>query len=159
MSKELTIKGLNLALTQELESIHQYFIYHRIMEHQGYNKLAPFFKRFSVEEMKHADTLMGRILFLGGNLEVSVKLIRGTSDIEEMFRVSMEDERDAMELYNNLAADFEERKDYESSNMITDLLKQEEIHFDWHRKQLAIVKSIGIAQYMSEHIGNGYDPD
>ena len=159
-SKAFIISRLNHALREELEAIHRYMIYHRVLEHKGYNKLASVFYRFSIEEMRHADGLMGRILFLGGTLEISFPgVIKSTEDIEEMFRITRDDETISVANYNKMASEFEERLDYESANLVTAYLKQEEAHADWVRKQLDIVDMVGLANYAAEHIGNGESPD
>lgn len=156
----LIVNELNNALRHELESIHRYFMFHRVLEHKGYNKLAPILKLFSIQEMRHADGLMGRILFLGGTLEVSMpKSIKCTFDIEEMMRTSKEDETETMEIYNRMITDFEDQLDHESAKLINDYLTQEQEHAEWFRKQLDIIDTTGLGNYLAVHIGNGEDPD
>lgn len=158
MNNSIIIDYLRDALHNEINSIHQYFIYHRIMEYKGYNGLAAIFKRISVDEMKHADGLMGRILFLGGDISIVPSAVSaGSGDIIDMIRSGMADEAEAIKLYNKIAATAEESQDYESANLVSGYLSSEEGHYDWFRKQIGIIEAIGIENYITESLKG--DPD
>lgn len=154
MNNSFIVTKLNEALQHELESIHKYFLSHTILEHKGYDKIAPIFKKFSVDEMRHADAIMCRILFIGGLPELNINInIKAIDNIETILEMSMKDEELVIQTYNQLIYSFEEEKDYESANLISELLKAEEGHFDWHRKQLDIIRTIGISNYITDIIG------
>lgn len=156
LNSDVVINLLRKALHAEIDSVHQYFIYHRILEYKGYGKLAKMYKMLSIDEMKHADMLMGRILFLGGDISIHMSnAVMGTHDVVQMFEAGMTGEKDALELYNTIARESEERKDYETSAIVTGILADEERHYELQRQQFDVIGVVGLQTYIVEQIDVG----
>ncbi|MDB2415404.1 bacterioferritin [Rickettsiales bacterium] len=153
MSNKEVIKHLNIILKNELTAINQYFLHARILEHQGFHTLCSKFKEESIDEMKHADEIIQRILFLDGlpNLQDLGKLMIG-EDAKEMLECDLKLEDKALSDLRNARDVADSAKDPVTVNMLEDIMTSEEEHQDWIRQQLSVIDSIGIENYLQKQI-------
>jgi len=147
------ISWLNQALKQELTSINQYFLHAKMFEHMGLHRLHEHERQESIDEMKHADKLIARILFLEGlpNLQDLGKLLIGES-VPEMLGADLQAERAARPLYQDAIAYCESVKDYISRELLEDILDSEEEHIDWLETQLELIDKIGLQNYLQSQM-------
>lgn len=143
------IKKLNAILTNELTSINQYFLHARMYEHEGYGKLGKKTYEESVEEMKHADRIVKRVLLLEGlpNLQNLNKLKIGTN-VEERLAADLETERTGRTAIVEGIALCEEKQDYVSRDMLTEILDDTEEHIEFLETQLQVIGQIGLQNYL-----------
>lgn len=142
------IAYLNKALKQELTTINQYFLHARMYRHMGLHKLGEQEHKESIDEMKHADKLIERILFLDGlpNLQELDKLMIG-ENVPEMLACDLKAERVARPMYQEAIAYCETVKDYISRELLEDILESEEEHIDWLETQLELIDKVGLQNY------------
>lgn len=153
ITKSKTVTALNVILRNELTAINQYFLHAKMLKHQGYAKLAAKEYEESIDEMKHADRLTERILFLGGlpNFQDLGKLMIGETPLE-MLKADYAMEVKAFEDLKNAHAVSEEEKDAVTTMLLEDIMKSEEDHRDWIRQQLEIIEAIGIQNYLQSQL-------
>lgn len=142
------IKHLNAALGNELVAINQYFLHSRILMDKGLTKLGQKEYEESIDEMKHADVLTQRILFLEGlpNLQDLGKLNIG-ENTQEMLESDLKLEYKAIEDLREGITYCESVKDYTSRDILKNILESEEEHIDWLETQLDLIKNVGIQNY------------
>ena len=142
------IKYLNQVLKNELTAINQYFLHARIYKDWGITKLGENEHDASIDEMKHADQLMERILFLEGlpNLQNIGKLRIG-ENVSEMLSCDLHLEMDAIPDLKEAIAYCEKNNDYVSRDLFDDILESEEEHIDWLETQLELIEKMGIENY------------
>ncbi len=142
------IKLLNEVLKNELTAINQYFVHARMYANWGLEELAEHERKESIDEMKHADVLIERILFLEGlpNMQALDKLLVG-QDIEEMIRCDLTLEMTAIPLLRKGIEQCEGATDYVTRELLEDILESEEEHVDWLETQLDLIKRTGIKNY------------
>jgi bacterioferritin len=140
---------LNGALRNELTAINQYFLHFRMLRHWGVTKLAKHEYEESIDEMKHADRLMERILFLDGlpNLQDIGKLLIG-EDVREVLACDLQLENQAMPQLREAIAYCETVRDYISRELFEDILESEEEHVDFLETQIELIGRIGIENYI-----------
>ncbi len=145
------LEALNEALSEELTAINQYFLHAETCENWGYGKLAAFIKKESIDEMKHAEKIIERILFLDGSANMSKyrKLNIGQS-VPEMFENDLKLEIEAVAMYNGLIAVAIEGKDHGTAELFKMLLRDEESHVDALEEQQSQIKGMGLQNYLSE---------
>jgi len=150
------IEHLNIILGNELVAINQYFLHSRMYKDWGLQKLADYEYHESIDEMKHADMLIERILFLEGlpNLQKLDKLWIG-ENTQEMLECDLKIEHKAIPDLRAAIAYCEEIKDYVSRDLCADILESEEEHVDWLETQLGLVEKVGLENYMQSMIGSG----
>lgn len=150
------IEGLNEALCEELTAINQYFLHAEMCEDWGYGALSGFIKKQSIDEMKHAEVLIERILFLEGtpNLSKYQKLNIG-KDVPEMMKNDLSLEYSAVAMYNRLIEDAVKAKDSGSAELLKQLLLDEEGHVDWLEEQVEKIKTLGIENYLTLQTSGG----
>jgi bacterioferritin len=143
------VEFLNRVLTNELTAINQYFLHARMFRHWGLNKLDDYEYHESVDEMKHADKLVNRILFLEGlpNLQLLNKLLIGES-VPEALKCDLQLELQAIPLLREAIACCESLADYVSRELFEDILESEEEHVDWLETQLALIDKMGLQNYL-----------
>ena len=142
------IKYLNKALKNELVAINQYFLHARMFENWGLTELNEKEYEESIDEMKHADALIKRILFLEGlpNLQDIGKLKVG-ENTEEIFRCDLAIEQEAVPLLREAIELCEQAKDYVSRELFEHILESEEEHIDWLETQLELIERVGLQNY------------
>ncbi len=147
------IEALNEVLTAELTAINQYFVHHKMCENWGYQKLSSKKREESIEEMKHADEVIERILFLEGvpNMQRLSPVRVGEEPIEQ-HQLDLEVEVDAVGHLNKAIALCRDKADNGTRDLLEDILKNEEDSVDWLEAQLHIVGEIGKEQYLAEQI-------
>ncbi len=148
------LEALNEALSEELTAINQYMLHSEMCENWGYDKLSGFIKKESMDEMKHAEKLIERILFLDGapNLTKYQKLNIGKT-VPAMLQNDLNLELQAVAMYNNLMAIAREEKDNGTAELFKKLLQDEEGHVDGLEEQLGMIKDLGIQNYLIVQTG------
>lgn len=143
------IDHLNKALKLELTTVNQYFLHARMLRNWGFKRLAEIEYKESIDEMKHADELIERILFLDGlpNVQDLDKVYIG-ENVKECLECDLKAERRAHPLYVEAIEYFEQVRDYVSRKLLTDILESEEEHIDFLETQLEIIGKIGEELYM-----------
>lgn len=144
---------LNEALKLELTAVNQYFLHARMHESWGLSKLAAKIYEESIDEMKHADDIVKRILFLDGlpNLQDLDKLFIG-EDVKETLECDLKIEQKAHPFYREAATYCHEAGDYVTRELFDTILAAEEEHIDWIDTQLDLISKIGIQNYMQANI-------
>jgi bacterioferritin len=147
------IEHLNKVLKNELTAINQYFLHSRMFKDWGLNKLGDYEFGESVDEMKHADQLIERILFLEGlpNMQDMGK-IRIGENVKEMLQCDLDLEQDAIPDLRAAIAYCEAHKDYVSRDVFDAILQSEEEHVDWLETQLDLIERIGLENYCQSQI-------
>ena len=140
---------LNKVLGNELIAINQYLLHSRMYENWGYSKLSKHEYDDSIDEMKHADELTKRILFLEGipNLQELGKLLIGENP-KEMIKCDLKLEKKAHNDLCQAISYCESVKDYATRDVLNEILESEEKHIDWLETQLSLVEQIGIQNYL-----------
>jgi bacterioferritin len=143
------LEYLNQALTNELTAINQYWLHHRVLDHWGVRKLAEFERHESIDEMKHADTLSARILFLDGlpNFQAIGKLKVGET-VEEILRADLALEMEAIPLLRDAIQHCESVRDYVSREVFERILENEEEHVDFLETQFDMIERMGLQNYV-----------
>jgi len=144
-----TIEFLNLILKNELTAINQYFLHSRMLANWGVSELSKKEYEESIDEMKHADSLIQRILFLGGlpNLQYLDKLLIG-ENVEEVIDCDLRFEEKALGDLREAIAYAETIRDYGSRTLYEGILKSEEDHIDYLNTQKRLIAAIGLADYI-----------
>jgi bacterioferritin len=152
------IEYLNKALANELAAINQYFLHARILENWGLDRLGEHEYDESVDEMKHADRLIQRILFLEGlpNLQDLRKLLIG-ENVPEILRCDLQLENDAMPVLREGIAYCESVKDYVTRELFGDILESEEEHVHWLETQIELIDKVGLQNYLQSHMESHED--
>ena len=149
------IEHLNRALYNELTAINQYFLHSRMFGNWGYKELEQYEYKESIDEMKHADRLIKRILFLEGlpNLQLLGKIMIGENP-KEALACDLKLEQAAVPDLKAAIAHSESVGDYVSRELFEDILESEEGHIDWLETQLALIENLGEARYLQTKIGD-----
>ena len=144
---------LNDLLTNELTAINQYFIHAKMCENWGYTRLAGIIRAESIDEMRHADTVISRILFLDGvpNLQRLHKLKVGET-VKEQFELDLQLEYSAIAFLNKGIDACRRANDNASEDMFVKILVSEEQHTDFLETQLELIKQVGEANYLAQQI-------
>ena len=143
------IEYLNKALTNELTAINQYWLHYRTLHHWGVRKLAEYERHESIDEMKHADTLAERVLFLDGlpNFQAINRLKVGET-VEEILRADLALEMEAIPLLRDAIRYCEEIRDYISREIFERILESEEEHVDFLETQFDMIERMGLQNYV-----------
>src|SRR5438477_2318470 len=148
------IDVLNRALTVELTAINQYFCQAKMCKNWGFNKLAKKHYEESLGEMKHAEMLIDRILFLDGVPEIArYDVIRVGTDVKEQFQNDLVLEMNGVRHYNAVVELCTRLKDNGSRELVEPILTESEEHVDWLETQLGLIEAVGIQNYLTEQIG------
>jgi len=151
--KPEVLEALHEMLKEELGAISQYILHAEMCENWGYKRLSGYTKKQAIDEMKHAERLIERILFLEGmpNLVDLPRLAIG-KDVEQQLKNDLALEKRAVEAYNKAAATCRKSGDNTSADLVEDLLKNEEEHVDFLESQIGIIKEIGLPNYLSQQM-------
>lgn len=150
---EKVIEQLNTALSSELTAIVQYMTQSEMCQNWGYVRVASLTKARAIEEMKHAEALIERIIFLDAVPVVGVGLKPQLGkNVQEQMEINLKDEQDAVREYNAAAQLCQDMKDNGSRDLFERLLKDEERHVDFLESQIYSINEIGIANYLSQQI-------
>ena len=146
---EKVIQNLNETLKNELTAVNQYWLHYRMLDNWGVARLADFERHESIDEMKHADRLAERILFLEGlpNFQMLGRLRVG-ENIEEILRADLELEREAVTQLKDAIAHAESVRDYVSRDLFSEILENEEEHIDALEKQFDMIEQMGLQNYI-----------
>jgi bacterioferritin len=147
------IEILNDVLTSELTAINQYFVHAEMCENWGYERLFHEIRKHSIGEMKHAEELIERILFLEGipNMQRLGKVLIG-ENVPEMFKVDHALEMDAVARLNPAIETCREAEDNNTRHLLEEILEDEEEHIDWIEAQQAQIEQVGVANYLAQQI-------
>jgi bacterioferritin len=147
------IEILNDVLTSELTAINQYFLHGEMCENWGYERLQHVVRKHSIGEMKHAEELIERILFLEGlpNVQRLGKINIG-ENVQEMFKVDLALEMDAITRLNKGIETCRELGDNNSRHLLEEILEDEEEHIDWIEAQIELIAQVGIQNYLAQQI-------
>ena len=144
---------LNDVLTVELTTINQYFLAARMLKQWGFDRLASYYRKESIDEMKHAETLMDRILFLEGipNVQKLNKINIGEG-VEEQLKLDLDEEYRAVKRLNDGIKVCRDLGDNGTEDLLTKILVSEEEHVDWIETQLGLIKQLGATGYLAEQM-------
>lgn len=143
------IACLNKALSEELTAVNQYFVHAEMLENWGYKKLADMIKKQSIDEMKHAEELIERILFLEGKPQMVTQKLTIGSVVPDMLKNDLKLEISAVAMYNDFVNVAAKKKDQGTVELLKELLEDEEGHVDNLEEQLDQVKDMGLQVYLS----------
>jgi bacterioferritin len=147
------LEELNKALREELTAINQYFLHAEMCENWGYERLSEYIKKQSIGEMKHAEALMERILFLDGTPSMKPLELTVGKNVQEMIASDLDLELSAVKAYNAAIQVAVEHKDNGSRDLLVALLKDEEQHVDWLEAQMHQIKELGYERYLTMQMG------
>ena len=148
------IEYLNKALSHELAAVSQYWLHYRILDNWGYKGFAKTWREESIEEMRHADRLVARILSLDGapNMQ-SLDQLRIGRGVKEIIDCDLAAEMDARALYLEAAQYCLTVNDRATQNLFEDLIADEEKHIDFLEAQLTLIEHLGVQLYSQKHVG------
>jgi bacterioferritin len=149
------IEALNRALTIELTAINQYFCQARMCKNWGFQKLADKHYEESIGEMKHAQKIIDRVLFLEGVPEIArYDVIRVGADVKEQFENDLQLEMGGVQHYNKAIALCEQLGDRGTREILAPILTESEEHVDWLETQLGLIDAVGLQNYLQDKIGS-----
>ena len=147
------IAELNEALREELTAINQYFIHAEMAHNWGYHRLGSYIRKQSIDEMKHAEELIERILFLDGTPTMEHLDLSVGGNVREQIEADLKLEVNAVAMYNKAIRVSRDAGDDQSRELFSKLLKDEEEHVDWLEAQLHQIKEMGYERYLSIQAG------
>ncbi len=151
---EKVIEKLNEMLAEELTAINQYMVHSEMCADWGYGGLHELIEKRAIQEMKHAEQIIGRILFLEGIPNVSIlNEIHIGASVEKQLKSDWTAENEAVKLYNDAVRLARESNDQGTRQLFASILKDEEDHLDWIETQLEQIEQMGIQNYLAGQIG------
>lgn len=143
------IKSLNKLLTEELTAINHYMLHGEMCDDWGYSKLHEFFEKQAIDEMKHAEILIGRIIYLEGHPNVyKINPFKAGKDVSEMLKLDLASEEEAVKMYNEAIDLCGKELDHGTRDLLIKILNDEEKHLDTVEAQLDQIKQMGLNNYL-----------
>jgi len=156
----LVLEALNRALTIELTAINQYFCQAKMCMNWGFRKLGKKHYEESIGEMRHAEKLIDRILFLEGVPEIArYDVIRVGADVKEQFENDLKLELGGVNHYNAAVELCMKQRDHGTREVLAPILSESEEHVDWLETQLGLIEQIGLQNYLSEQMGSSEEEE
>jgi bacterioferritin len=149
---EKVIAHLNEALREELTAINQYFIHAEMCHNWGYHRLGSYIKKQAIDEMKHAEVLIERLLFLDATPAMEYLPLNVGQNVKGQLEADLKLEVNAVKMYNDAVKASRDAGDDASADLFRTLLKDEEAHVDWLEAQLHQIKEIGYERYLSNQM-------
>jgi bacterioferritin len=150
------LEALNRALTTELTAINQYFVQAKMLKNWGYLALAKKMHDESIGEMKHADRIIERILFLEGIPNIArYDVIRVGKDVREQFQNDLKLEMTGVKGYNETIELCIKARDSGTRELLEEILVSSEDHVDWLETQIGLIERLGLQSYLAEKLGDG----
>ena len=146
------IEHLNEALREELTAINQYFLHAEMCHNWGYHRLGDYIKKQSIDEMKHAEKLIERLLFLDAVPKMEYMALSVGANVKEQLEADLKLEVNAVAMYNKAVKAARDNGDDASADLFRLLLKDEEAHVDWLEAQTHQIKEIGYERYLTQQI-------
>ena len=146
---EKVIAQLNQALKEELTAINQYFLHAEMCHSWGYHRIGTFIRKSSIDEMKHAEELIERILFLDATPKMDYMELNIGTDVRSQLEADFKLEVNAVAMYNKSIKIARDEGDDQSRELFSKLLKDEEGHVDWLEAQLHQIKEMGYERYLT----------
>ncbi|HEY3159182.1 MAG TPA: bacterioferritin [Vicinamibacterales bacterium] len=146
------IQHLNEALREELTAVNQYFLHAEMCHNWGYHGLGDYIKKQSIDEMKHAEELIERILFLDATPSMEYLPLNIGGNVKEQLEADLALEVNAVAMYNKAIQAAREAGDDTSRDIFSKLLKDEEEHVDWLEAQVHQIKEMGYERYLTLHV-------
>ena len=146
------IDHLNEALREELTAINQYFLHAEMCHNWGYHGLGDYIKKQSIDEMKHAEALIERILFLDSTPKMEYLELNVGGNVQQQIEADLALEVNAVGMYNKAIQAAREAGDDQSRELFSKLLKDEEEHVDWLEAQVHQIKEMGYERYLTLHV-------
>lgn len=154
--QETVIEHLNRALKGEFTAIHQYIVHAEMCENWGYSRLGGFIKQQAIGEMRHAEMLIERILFLEGVPGMGELMpLKVGENVKDQITNDLHLEYNAVKILNAAIKDSVELGDNASRELFELILKDEEEHVDWLESQLQMIQDMGLGIYLSQQLGDG----
>lgn len=153
------LEELNKALAEELTAINQYFLHAEMCENWGYHRLSEYVKKQSIGEMKHAEALIERILFLDGVPAMKPLDLTVGSTVRDMVESDLALELSAVKQYNAAIQIAVDQRDNGSRDLLVTLLNDEEAHVDWLEAQMHQMKELGYERYLTMQMGGDDEAD
>jgi bacterioferritin len=146
------IAQLNLALKEELTAINQYFLHAEMAHNWGYHRIGDYIRKQSIDEMKHAEAIIERLLFLDATPKMEYMELTIGANVRAQLESDLKLEEKAVVMYNAAIKVSREVGDDASRELFTKLLKDEEEHVDWLEAQLHQIKEMGYERYLSNQV-------
>ena len=146
------IAKLNEALREELTAINQYFVHAEMCHNWGYHRLGGYIRKQSIGEMKHAEELLERVLFLDGTPKMEPLPLTIGQDVRAQIQNDLDLELKAVVMYNDAIRTAQEAGDNASRELFERLLKDEEAHVDFLEAQMHLIQQIGYERYLAQQI-------
>jgi bacterioferritin len=147
------IEYLKAGLRHELTAVNQYWLHYRLLDNWGYKALAKYWRKESIEEMRHADDLMVRIIFLEGCPSMQLDPLHIGQSVKNILECDLGLEHAARALYEEAATHCHAVRDYVSRDLFEKLMREEEEHIDFLETQLDLADKLGAQLYAQHHIG------
>ena len=151
------IAQLNQALREELTAINQYFLHAEMCHNWGYHRLGDYIKKQSIDEMKHAEELIERLLFLDATPKMDYMDLSIGANVRAQLEADLKLEENAVNMYNKSIQVARDAGDDASRDLFSKLLRDEEEHVDWLEAQLHQIKEIGYERYLSNQVDGPKD--
>jgi bacterioferritin len=146
------LKHLSIALENEIVALNQYYLHSKMLKNWGFLKLADKLYQESIEEMKHADVLIERILFLEGRPNMELSKLNIGSTVPKMLEKDLKLEQKAIKDLKAAIIDSDKHKDFASQAVFQQILEEEEPHVEWIEAQIGLIGKLGLENYLQSQV-------